>query len=744
MSTDRERLQQLEESYRRLWDQHTALKEEIKENYAEFKILREKYGVPAQEQPGEKAIQESVTTSPESIPEVKETVLQRPVPVIEPIRQPVNKPAEKSNWEQYIGEQLLSKIGIAILIIGVAIGAKYAIDHEILTPGMRITGGYLIAAVLGFFAFRFKEKYTAFSAVLVSGSMAVCYFITYAAFRFYGIFPYGLTFGLLLLTTAGTVYSALRYNQVVIAHIGLIGAYVLPALIAVKPAHLSNYLAYMAVINGGILFISFLRNWKSVYYVAFGWTSLVFIVWFFSTYDEKADMVYALSYASAYFVLFHTTAIAYPLVKRQAFKGADIVLILPNVLVFLGIGNYVLFAAPAVSEHAAPLFVFIVSAVLFALWAVFRQIRKEDELLHQTHLVTALSVLTLSFMLELEGAGLVFAMALEATVLTWFALKSNWKSLDIFSVIIISIAACCFLFAINDHLVVRASNPFANEPFLVLLATVAVALGGYVFFRRSFPETVKNYSAVTGLLLFFLVGFFLVLFSEIYMSYLNKAIDPAHKHKLMAMSEIALVALYWLVLVTLNKLYFRFKNEFNWLETCSVIIVIALLLSITGVSQVATNSFSTGNQSVMYSVLRYVAIGSLLSMLISWIRTNAANATLVTVFHICLLWVLSLEMTHWLTVSGNRNAYKLSLSILWGAYAIYIMFAGMKKNISALRVTAMIILGVTLVKLFFYDIVHLSMLSKTIVFMALGGLLLVGAYFYQRYKREEELPEEKE
>jgi uncharacterized membrane protein len=89
-------------------------------------------------------------------------------------------------------------------------------------------------------------------------------------------------------------------------------------------------------------------------------------------------------------------------------------------------------------------------------------------------------------------------------------------------------------------------------------------------------------------------------------------------------------------------------------------------------------------------------------------------------------------MTHWLAVNGSQSAHKLSLSILWGIYAIYILYLGIVKTFAALRVTAMVILGITLVKLFFYDISHLSTPAKTILFIALGGLLLVGAYFYQR------------
>ncbi|HSK12079.1 MAG TPA: hypothetical protein VK907_02635, partial [Phnomibacter sp.] len=40
--------------------------------------------------------------------------------------------------EKFIGEDLISKIGIVILVIGVGIGTKYAIDHDLISPLTRI------------------------------------------------------------------------------------------------------------------------------------------------------------------------------------------------------------------------------------------------------------------------------------------------------------------------------------------------------------------------------------------------------------------------------------------------------------------------------------------------------------------------------------------------------------------------------------------------------------------------------
>ena len=40
----------------------------------------------------------------------------------------------KSAWEDFIGTNLLNKVGIAVLVIGVAFGTKYSIDNDLIDP----------------------------------------------------------------------------------------------------------------------------------------------------------------------------------------------------------------------------------------------------------------------------------------------------------------------------------------------------------------------------------------------------------------------------------------------------------------------------------------------------------------------------------------------------------------------------------------------------------------------------------
>ena len=102
--------------------------------------------------------------------------------------------------------------------------------------------------------------------------------------------------------------------------------------------------------------------------------------------------------------------------------------------------------------------------------------------------------------------------------------------------------------------------------------------------------------------------------------------------------------------------------------------------------------------------------------------------------HISILWILSSELIHWLDVYGSAESYKLGLSILWGSYSLMMIILGIWKYKKYLRVLGITIFGVTLIKLFIYDVSHLDTIPKTILFVSLGILLLIISFLYNKYK----------
>ena len=191
-----------------------------------------------------------------------------------------------SNLEKFIGENLINKIGILITIIGVGIGAKYAIDHQLISPLTRILLGYLVGFVLFGFAIKLKKEYNNYSSVLMSGAMAIVYFITYAAYSFYALMPQYVAFGLMVMITVFTVYAAIKYDRQVIAMIGMVGAYGVPFLLSDGSGNMVVLFTYMSIINLGIMVLAFNKYWKPIYYVSFVLSWLIYFTWYESSYKD--------------------------------------------------------------------------------------------------------------------------------------------------------------------------------------------------------------------------------------------------------------------------------------------------------------------------------------------------------------------------------------------------------------------------------------------------------------------------
>ena len=66
-------------------------------------------------------------------------------------------------------------------------------------------------------------------------------------------------------------------------------------------------------------------------------------------------------------------------------------------------------------------------------------------------------------------------------------------------------------------------------------------------------------------------------------------------------------------------------------------------------------------------------------------------------------------------------------------HALLLVGLGIMRQKQHLRIMAIILFGVILVKLFIYNISSMNKLTKTIVFIYLGGLLFI-SYLYNKYK----------
>ena len=117
---------------------------------------------------------------------------------------------------------------------------------------------------------------------------------------------------------------------------------------------------------------------------------------------------------------------------------------------------------------------------------------------------------------------------------------------------------------------------------------------------------------------------------------------------------------------------------------------------------------------------------------------------LTIVSTIAVIAFLSIEIKHIYLLSffekGNSEMLKTQfdkagLSVIWGLCSFALIWLGMKHRQKTMRVTALVIFGIVLVKLFLIDLSGINAGGKILAFILLGVLLLVVSFMYQKLKK---------
>lgn len=85
----------------------------------------------------------------------------------------------------------------------------------------------------------------------------------------------------------------------------------------------------------------------------------------------------------------------------------------------------------------------------------------------------------------------------------------------------------------------------------------------------------------------------------------------------------------------------------------------------------------------------------------------------------------------------SQQQGQLALSVLWALVGLGALVVGLRRDVRSLRVGALALLGVTVVKVFLLDLATLTSVYRVGSFVGLGVLLLVGAFVWQRLRPRE-------
>ena len=722
--------------------------------------------VTSKVQPEETIIEEKEAHKVEAVIEPPKETFQRV--------KPKKLPKVKTDLEKFIGENLINKIGIVITVIGVAIGAKYTIEHDLISPLTRIILGYLVGLGLLGVGIKLKKKYTDFSAVLVSGAISIMYFLTYAAYSFYGLIPQPFAFALMVLFTIFTVVAAINYNRQVIAAIGLVGAYAVPFLLSQHSGRIDILFSYMLIINIGILIIAFKKYWKGLYYAAFILTWLIYIGWYFSDYETEIHFKFAAIFLFLFFITFYAMFLAYKLIKKEKFARSNILLLLSNSFIFFGLG-YSLLSSHETGNQLLGLFTLCNAILHFIVSAVVYKQKLADRNLFFLISGLVLVFLTVAIPIQLDGNWVTLLWVGEATLLFWIG---RTKKVPVYEKLSYPLMILALFSIIHDWSTVESisnySNikltPIFNINFLTSVIFIAAfSFINFIHHNKKYPSPSANKK---GFLAFFSYAIPVMLLGVIYYAfkveidvyfnqlYTNSAIkikpeengyathyynEDYNLFKTIWNINYTLLFLTLLSFVNIKKIKSRLLGVstivFNTLAIVVFLTVGLYTLSELRESyleQTLSEYFQRGTINLGIRYISFVFVAALIVTCYYYIRQQFMKVKLKVAFdlllHISILWIASSELINWMDIAASTQSYKLGLSILWGAYSLLLIAFGIFKKKKYLRVGAIALFAVTLLKLFLYDIAHLNTISKTIVLVSLGILLLVISFLYNKYK----------
>lgn len=140
------------------------------------------------------------------------------------------------------------------------------------------------------------------------------------------------------------------------------------------------------------------------------------------------------------------------------------------------------------------------------------------------------------------------------------------------------------------------------------------------------------------------------------------------------------------------------------------------------------------NLSVAVAAVLCVGIAALVvSQLVELVDVRLV---LLGVGSVAILYAVSLTIVDLLQddAAEPSQSAQVALSMFWGIVALVAIVIGLVGDVRELRYGGLALLGLSVAKVFAYDLSELDSLYRVLSFIAVGIVLLVGAYAYQRVR----------
>jgi hypothetical protein len=720
---------------------------------------------PPVQQPQEKILEERKPAPQKQPPQPVQMNYAPPAPL--PPREPEKGFFERHpDLEKLIGERLLTFIGVIILVIGIAFFVKFAIDKEWINETGRTAIGILCGGILLGFAHRLRKNFEGFSSVLVGGGIAVLYFTISYAYQVYHLFPQAAAFGILIVITAFTVALALSYNRKELAIFAIVGGFCSPLMVSNGAGNLPVLSTYMLILNIGMLVLAFYKKWNIVNILSYVFTILLFAGALFKEMQTNSPhYVTALVFATLFYLTFFGMNIVNNVRVKAKFSAFEILSLLSNTFLYYACGYIILKEMDAQVYHG--LFTLLV-AIFNCIFAFFLLRRQEvDRNLFYFLVGLVITFVSLAGPVQLHGNHITLFWAAEATLLLFLYEKSKITLIRYFSVLLTGIAmlGLCYNWMtvyFNLPLDKPLLDVMINKGFITGIVLVASLIVSSVLAKKITDEDIvsgwttqgyRQFLNVAAVIFLYLTGFFELKYQLVMAHTLNYAF---------IIYCTVYTGLFMLTLYLSSR-----PLKLNYLSI-PVGVIGAVMMFIYGflphfATIDARDHFllnaDEGKNVFMFHYIYTIVIIAFAFLIYHVLNKEEKYSKGIKDAYLWLLcftlvFIASAELDHTYIVSMfDRSArgvnlygidwisnyasqsHKIGFPILWGISSFIMIVIGMRKKIRQLRIIALVLFAVTIIKLILLGVYGESQTGKIIAFIVSGVILLLVSFLYQKLKK---------
>ncbi len=725
--------------------------------------------------------------------ETEKPVLSRNLetPVVE-FKKPERKPyiPKKSFWEKFkennpdlekfIGENLINKIGILILVLGISYFVSYSIDKGWIPTPARVGIGILAGAMVLGVAHKLRLKYAAFSSVFVAGAIAIFYFTIGIAFHDYKLFSQPVAFSIMVLITAFATLITVSYNRIELAILTLIGGFAVPFMVSTGEGNYVVLFSYILILNSGILAIAYFKKWNLVNVLAFIFTILLYVGWLSSELNKELPHYSgALLFAFAFYLMFTIINIINNIKTQGVFSKMQLAILTINTFVFYGVGMSILSNFHPEFKGLFTTFVAVLNLVYA--WFLYKKFGIDKTAVYLLIGLT-LTFVTLAIPIQFAGHYITLFWACEAVLLIWLSQKSQITSYRYGAVIVQFLMLGSLVidwghFYAGDSILQIILNPI----FITGIVAVTSFFGVYYLLRKETesvfqfgitfnPKSYRKFAFILGIVLLYFVGFlevayqadsfliipqsstFPVVYHLIFTAILSFFLIK--KHSKSGYQATTLIAIVNIILFAFAFSHFAFVEHETYITTgisqhvAFYMHYVMLAITIYFCDQLY-KMYREKEISMFFTKPIFVWIAAFFIIYMASTEVMLHGLTLHDA-PITVQEVLKENPTYKMDKYAIENAknylassrvevtretiLKTSFPILWGILAFIFLIVGIKKLSKPLRIIALALLGLTITKLFIYDISNVSETGKIIAFILLGVLILIISFVYQKIK----------